>query len=252
MSGGLSRRKATLALLAGVVVFVPLAGIVRVYRDSATLNATTLSGRMSGFRSALEEFKETRSSVAESTEAAAWSLTAKSVDLVFLNTPSVIPYSGLEGIGSVWYSLTPRILTQIALTYWTATHWRLNTEEPLETLPVPTCRQSVMAIAALGGQALYTLLSASYACVFALCWRNRNRCDFMAMFIYLFISANGIWSMTLYGAIYTFAWAIPRTFFIFWLFGLLVRFRHHRAAYTPSLTARTSLCRPFIRTQRAD
>jgi hypothetical protein len=33
---------------------------------------------------------------------------------------------------------------------------------------------------------------------------------------------------------------------------LLVRFRHHRAAYTPSLTERISLSRPFIRTQGAD
>ena len=234
---------------------VPLAGIVRIYRDAASLNATTLSGRMAGFRSAVEEFTETRSSVAHSTEAAAWSLTAKSVDLVFLNTPSVIPYSGLEGIGSVWYSLTPRILNPnrpdlldgnaLAIEYGGATR---NTTGSY----MPAVGDGYRRFGWPGIAGLYSVLSASYACVFALCWRNRNRCDFMAMFIYLFTGVNGIWSLTLYSAIYTFAWVIPRTFFIFWLFGLLVRFRHHRAAYTPSLTARTSLCRPFIRTQRAD
>jgi hypothetical protein len=257
VSGGLSRRKATLALLAGVVVLVPLAGIVRVYRDSATLNATTLSGRMSGFRSALEEFTETRSSVAGSTEAAAWSLTAKSVDLVFLNVPSVIPYSGLEGIGSVWYSLTPRILNPdrpdlldgnaLAIEYGGA---RKNTTGGSY---MPAVGDGYRRFGWPGIAGLYSVLSVSYACVFALCWRNRNRCDFHGDVCLPFYSAPMEYGLlTLYSAIYTFAWIIPRTFFIFWLFGLLVRFRHHRAAYTPSLTARTSLCRPFIRTQGAD
>ena len=255
VSGGLSRRKATLALLAGGVAFVPLAGVVVIYRTSATLSATTLSGRMSGFRSALEEFTETRSSVAHSTEAAAWSLTAKSVDAVFLNVPSVIPYSGLEGIGSVWYSFTPRILNPdrpdlldgnaLAIEYGGATR---NTTGAY----MPAVGDGYRRFGWPGIAGLYTLLSASYACAFGLCWRNRNRCDFMAMFVFLFLQANGIWSQTLYSAIYTFAWFIPRSFFIFWVFGLLVRFRHHRAAYTPSLTARISLSRPFIRTQGAD
>jgi hypothetical protein len=33
---------------------------------------------------------------------------------------------------------------------------------------------------------------------------------------------------------------------------LLVHLHHQRAAYTPSLTAQRSLCRPFMRTQGAD
>jgi hypothetical protein len=255
VSGGYSRRKATLALLAGLVVFVPLAGVVVIYRSSATLNATTLSGRLSGLRSALEEFTETRASVAQSTEAAALALTAMNVDGVFLKVPSVIPYSGLEGIGSVWYSFTPRILNPdrpdlldgnaLAIEYGGATR---NTTGAY----MPAVGDGYRRFGWPGIAGLYTLLSASYACAFGLCWRNRNRCDFMAMFVFLFLQANGIWSQTLYSAIYTFAWFIPRSFFIFWVFGLLVRFRHHRAAYTPSLTARISLSRPFIRTQGAD
>ncbi len=258
VSGGYSRRKATLALLAGLVVFVPLAGVVVIYRSSATLNATTLSGRLSGLRSALEEFTETRASVAQSTEAAALALTAMNVDGVFLKVPSVIPYSGLEGIGSVWHYLTPKLFRSNSdtpvLLDGNALAIEYGTNLPSNSTGsyMPTVGDGYRRFGWPGVAGLYILLSASYACAFALCWRNRNRCDFMAMFVFLLIQANGIWSQTLYSAIYTFAWFIPRSFFIFWVFGLLVRMRHRKAAAAISLTAQTSQCRPFIRTQGAD
>lgn len=245
VSGGYSRRKATLALLAGLVVFVPLAGVVDIYRSPATLNATTLSGRLSGLRSALEDYAETSSSIAKSTEATATALTAMNVDGVFLKVPSLIPYSGLEGIGSAWHYLTPKLFRSnsdtpdlgdgnaLAIEYGT------NLSSKAIGNYMPTVGDGYRRFGWPGVAGLYILLSASYACAFALCWRNRDRCDFMAMFVFLLLQANQIWSQTLYSAIYTFAWFIPRSLLVFWVFGLIVHLRHHRAASTLSFTAQT-------------
>ena len=216
--GGASFRFASVTLLIFTVIFIPLSGVVRLYRDAYTVN--TEADRSAGFARAFDDFWASRESIADATEAFAWSLTAKSVDAIFISTPEFIPYIGFAELQPALYSVIPQVIkpdradpmegNTLAIRYGAA---RLDSKGSY----MPTVGDGYRRFGWLGIVFVYALLSLVYGFAVGFCWARQSRCEYMAMFIFLLIQLPGIWSSSLVGLIYTVSWILPKYFAFFWL-----------------------------------
>ena len=217
--GGVPRRAVLLAGLGGFLLIVPISGIVLEYRGQTSNAGTDLEMRMERIISATEESSDTRSdSLASATAAFTRGVTVAFVDRVFLLTPSVIPFAGLDGLENAIYAITPSIINPnrpdlndgnlLAIQYG-AISPRGNY--------MPAVGDGYRRGGWLGVALLYAFITTIFASAWAVTWQRIHKREWLAMFMFLIFQSGGFWSTTGLGALVLVLWTFPRTFLTFWL-----------------------------------
>jgi hypothetical protein len=227
--GGASPRKVLLICLVIAIPFVPLSGVVLQYRDSivyAGLDVGTgFEERVEFFARATDDFSRVGGqSLASSTSAFARAITATFVDMVFILTPDVIPFSGWDGIEDAVYIFTPLILNpnrpsldegnQLAIKYGSSS---------LRGNYMTTVGAGYARFGWPGIVLLYAITTVVYSMALAIGWMRRDRPEWMGFVVFLTFQASSIWSTTLITIILTAIWTLPRAFALFWAIAWLQR-----------------------------
>jgi hypothetical protein len=250
--GGVSYRKIILCGALAAILYVPLCGVVLVYRGHYGSNlktTTSFSQRLEDMKEAANRFKLQKlapsSSLASGAETFMENVTAQAVDQVFLLTPQSIPFAGLEGLERIVYAWIPKIVmpnrpttphgdgNELAIQYGAAYPGTTGSY-------MPAVGDGYRRFGWPGIVLLYLFSAAIYGPILALCWHRRERRERMAMVIFLLFSAPGIWSATLLDNFYLILWTFPKYWICFWM---LSRLQDRLAQFSPSREPRSTLPR---------
>lgn len=218
--GGVSPRKVVLVGAIALTVYLPITGVVLTYRNYYADRPETFSKRIAGFLDAGAYFFEERSSLADLGETFFRNITAQSVDRVFLLTPEVIPFAGLESLDQVVFTVVPRII-------WPDRPDPLNGNDLaiLFGAALPGTTGSYMPAVGdgyrrggwIGVVLLYMFSAAIYGSIVAVCWARRDHREWMAMLVLVMVLGTGLWSATLLSNFNLALWVFPKYLVLFWL-----------------------------------
>jgi hypothetical protein len=219
--GGCSRKKVFLVFLVAAFVFIPIAGIVNTYRSAYIGESESVADRLSGLSLATGDFAEGASAKEYGIADIFFQrVTTHSVDRVFMLTPSEIPFAGFEGIEDVIYAFVPRLInperpvlldgTELAIRYGAA---------PIGLkfgAYMPAVGDGYRRFGWAGIALLYAFCASIFGALTALTWCLRGRREWMAMCVFVTISASEIMISTLLSSFYTLLWVMPKYIFFFW------------------------------------
>lgn len=217
-AGGPARRVVLLGLV-GMLIFVPLAAVMegyRVYVQQGTSD-TDIRSRIDIFVRVTEGFTQLAQTPADVAEPFSRGVTARFVDQVFVLTPSVIPYTGLEGIENVVYIFTPKVIlpnrpnleegNELAIKYGAmhaVTGWYM-----------PTVGAGYTRAGWLGVILLYAANTVIFAAALALAWTRRARWEWMTLLVALTLKIPDMWAATLTSTFYFSLSVLPRMILTF-------------------------------------
>ena len=220
-SGGCSQKRVFLVFLVAAFVFIPIAGIVNIYRDAYIGSSESIVDRLSGMSLATRDFAG-GASVKEFgiTDTFFQRVTTHSVDRVFMLTPNEIPFAGFEGIEDVIFAFVPRVInperpvlldgTELAIRYGAA---------PIGLkfgAYMPAVGDGYRRFGWAGIALLYALSALLFGALTSLTWRLKARREWMAMCVFVTLSASEIMISTLLSSFYTLLWIMPKYFLFFW------------------------------------
>ncbi len=224
-AGGVPMRKILGVVFALSICFIPLSGIVNIYRNSFSVPPETISERWAGFTQSAHEFSiETFSGEANPAGVFLERITTFTVDRVFVKTPDEIPFAGWEGIENVPYAFVPRVVlpdrpdltdgNELAIRYGAALPETTGSY-------MPAVGDGYRRFGWLGIPVLYTFLALMFASISAVAYRYRSRREWMALLVFLTITASEIMITTLLTGFYILLWSIPKYLVFFWFLSWL-------------------------------
>ncbi len=224
---GYSRKKLLYIVIAFVVIFAPFASIVSNYRIFYREDIYSFSDRIHYFGIAINYFSGNNLRSIDWLDTILDQSTAHTVDLIFLFTPSVIPYSGFDKLERIPYIFVPRILLpnqpkletggEIAFFYQVVNNPAMA-NDPRQGAGnyTPTVGDGYRRFGWIGIPVLYALQAVIFGFLLRWTWEKKERIDRLAMALWLLWTMTGVWSMPLLDLFYTVGWTIPKYFFFFW------------------------------------
>jgi len=220
---GTSWRKLVLMGSVAAIVFVPISGMVLTYRSyfRDQVHREDFRGRVVGFLSAVEVTLDQSDRVVFETisEGFLSGITAKFVDQVFLQTPSSIPFAGLEGIENALWVVVPTVIfpdrPKLQDGNTLAIQYDQTKREDSKGWYMPAVGEGYRRGGWTGVVLLYVFSAFIFGPVLAICWARRANVVWMSMFVWLSLLATGIWSATMLSNFWLF-WAFPRQWVTFW------------------------------------
>jgi len=223
--GGMPARQALKRLAIFTLLFIPLSGIVLNYRDTIKRRTIpekiSVEKRISSFSQAASNFIEVFS-LHQATEVFMRNVTAHAVARVFLLTPKVIPFAGLEGVGEIPFGLVPRVINpnkpnlqdgnELAILYG-------NQSKHGKGGYMPAVGDGYRRFGWLGVALLYVFSAAVFAPPLAWFWARRGRCEWLTVFLVITLSAGEVFSASLLRNFYFLLWIVPKYIIFIWLFG---------------------------------
>lgn len=220
-AGGASRKKVLGVILAAAIVFVPLSGIVAIYRGGFLGRTESFSERLSELAFATREFSSGASAEEfGSAESFMQRVTTLTVDRVFELTPSEIPFAGLEGIQNVVFALVPRVINpeRPVLVDGNELSIRYGVLLPDTTKSyMPAVGDGYRRFGWTGIALLYAFSAFLFSSISAVAYRFRTRREWMAMLVLTVIFASEIMIHTLLSLFYVLLWVMPKYFVFFFL-----------------------------------
>lgn len=219
-AGGTAWKKVLRVILVATLVFVPLAGIVAIYRGGFLGHPESFSDRISELALASREFSSGASAEEFGvSESFMQRVTTFTVDRVFELTPGEIPFAGLEGIQSVFFALVPRVINpeRPVLIDGNELSIRYGASLPDTTGSyMPAVGDGYRRFGWPGIALLYAFSATLFASISAVSYRFRARREWMAMLVLTVIFASEIMIHTLLSLFYVFLWVMPKyiVFFI--------------------------------------
>jgi hypothetical protein len=254
--GGVSRRKVLLVGLISALIFIPISGVVHDYRKYYAERIESISGRMTDFRDATNNFFQERGFRASATSDIFFQrITADSVDRVFLLVPRFIPFAGFEGIERVTYALIPRLVDPDRPNLMDGNELAIRFEaspEGTEGSYMPAVGDGYRRFGWTGVVLLYAFSAIIFGALIGLAWRLRERLEWSAMLIFLTIISAGIWSATLLSNFYTLFWVVPKYLIFFWLLRWVQMHlrgiaRQHRYTMSARISSFSPWASPYIK-----
>lgn len=225
--GGMPARRVLGGLAFFTLLVIPISGIVLEYRDQIREDRfpseTSFQKRVHTFSQTVGNFSEDFS-LSRATGTFFRNVTAHAVDRVFLLTPKVIPFAGLEGIETIPSGLVPRLINpakrnledgnDLAILYGSQYKHVLGGY-------MPAVGDGYRRFGWLGVALLYLFSAAIYAPLLAWFWARRGRCEWLAMILVITFSAGGVWSASVLSNFYLLLWIFPKYLLLIWLLGKL-------------------------------
>jgi hypothetical protein len=221
---GTSWRKIILVGVIAAIGFVPMAGVVRIYRDfHADLSSKfAFRERAVGLLEAAEVFRsESGGALPYLIRPFLEGISAQAVDEVFLQTPGSIPFAGFDGIENVVWVFVPTILypgrpelsdgNALAILY----NQSLLVDHTGSYMPA--VGDGYRRGGWTGVVLLYSFSAFIFGSALALCWARRAGAEWMAMLVWLSLQAVNVFSATMLNNFWLFLWAFPRQWATFWL-----------------------------------
>lgn len=220
VAGGTSSRKVLGIVLVAGIAFIPLSGVVYMYRNAFIGASESLSDRWSGFVQSAREFhSETSVGGYGAADVFLERATTFSVDRVFVLTPREIPFAGTEGIENVIYALVPRVLipdrpvlvdgNELAIRYGAAPPDATGNY-------MPAVGDGYRRFGWPGIVLIYAFAASLFASIAAVAYSHRTRREWMAMLVFTTLSASEIMITTLMSGFKTLLWEMPKYLVFFW------------------------------------
>ena len=226
---GVSTRKLALGLIVFVIAFSPFAAIISDYRISYRGGDLSVTDRAAHFQTiAGEYFTQYDQGALGWMNTILWQSTAHWVDRIFLLTPNVIPYAGLQDLGRLLYIYTPRVLLpnrpnprtggETACLYAVASG-AMRSDDPTCGIGdyIPTVGEGYRRFGWVGIPLMYVVLAVVYGWILRQIWLRRSRVEWAAMLIVVMTASAEVWGTPLVDIFYIVGWEFPKYFIFFWV-----------------------------------
>ena len=219
---GTSWRKLVLLGAVAAIVYVPISGMVLTYRSyfRDQVVREDFRNRAIGFLSAVEVTLDQSDGGFETiSKGFLAGITAMSVDQVFLQTPSSIPFAGLEGIENALWIVVPTIINpdrpKLDDGNTLAIKYDQTKREDAKGWYMPAVGDGYRRGGWTGIGLLYIFSALIFGPVLAMCWARLANAVWMSMFVWLSFFASGIWAISMLTDVWL-LWACPRQWVTFW------------------------------------
>lgn len=222
---GAPRRKIMLGLFIAFLAFIPLAGIIVLYRSNAdytSLYDQGFAGQVEAFLTASQDFNSSVSTgERNASEEFLIAVTALSVDKVMLLHPDYLPYDGFDKAEAVLFSYIPKFLypdrPEIGDSNTLAFRYGTGSDDGSTFSYLPTVGEGYRRFGWLGIPLMYALCALVFGVSGGLAWARRQNVAWVALAIFLWTQAPTVWSSTLNLIIYFGIFTVPKYFIFFFL-----------------------------------
>jgi hypothetical protein len=222
---GVSLNKIVPISTIAVVLLIPVFGVVRMYRDTYGGSVSSIADRMSGFREASTRYAQASGTVGDASRTFLERISDPTVDLVFIQTPSFVPYAGFNGLDKLAYVYIPQFVWPERPELLDGNHIA-NVEYGAAD---PTASGTSLSVVAdgyrrfgwLGIPILYTLIASCCGIIASMAWKRRDRPEWVSTLLVLIMCLNGentIASMV--STLYFLLWTFPKYLGFFWVISL--------------------------------
>ena len=230
--GGFPKSKLYLYIIIFIIIFIPLAGIIDVYRSvtSASAYETGFISRITSiFESASSNKKEINSGTSTLIIAPfVYAVSAHTADLVFEKTPNQIPYAGFKNMLAPFYGFIPSFFkierpdiddgSYIAADYGNGLGKGSKSWEY-----TPSAAEGYRRFSWFGIILIYSINAFFFSTLFFICNFKSYNVIYLSMLIILILAAPGVWAFTFNYMFFYFMFVFTRYIILFSFIALFIK-----------------------------
>lgn len=222
---GASARKVVAALGLAALFFVPLAGVVEIYRGYTAYASRYDEGFGARASALIEASQDTGDYGIAGPEARLapfiYAISAITVDRVMVYTPEIVPYAGIENLDAIFYAYIPKVILpsrpDLNDSNAIAARYGIGNGTNTAYYYIPSVGEGYRRFGWLGIPVIYSFTASIFGFLSGVSWAKRRKREWAAAMIFVVLQSAGVWSFTMLYAFYFVLFVIPKYFLFFFI-----------------------------------
>lgn len=236
--GGVPKKKITKYILLFLFLFIPLAGMIDIYR-STTTSSNYNEGFIKRFTTLTESLSKNDVNNGTSNLIIApfiYAVSVHTADVVFKKTPSNIPYAGFDNIFASLYGFIPSffkvIRPDIEDGSYIAAQYGIGFGKGSKSWEyTPSVAEGYRRFGWVGIFIIYAISGILFSTLFGIFYNKKNSYFTNSILMLLFLSVPGVWSFTFNYLFFYFLFVLTRYFILFLFFYFILNIKYNKISF---------------------